>query len=170
VKTKDTFQSPLSLILNLPEVKVSISRNTEDYFLYLDSSPITSPIYTSGKPEEPSSSFTFPPHLYFPSSHDIFPELHSQHPKVVERLVVQSFEVFENIPFSPRFSSPRLSMAGAGGVGGAVDARQAQPPRIFVKVATRYDPLVLPFFLHDLPKTYMKNLPKFMGEGDLTTT
>jgi hypothetical protein len=162
-------------ILSFPEVKVYVSQNPEDYFLYPDSSPITSPIYTSGKPEEPSSSFPFPPHLDLPSSHDIFPELHSQHPEVVERSVDQSFEVFENLLFSPRISSPRLSMAGVGGVGvggvgGAGAGGQAQPPRIFSKVAARYAPLVLPVVLHDLPENYMKNLPKFMGEGDLTTT
>jgi hypothetical protein len=41
---------------------------------------------------------------------------------------------------------------------------------IFSKVAARYAPLVLHVVLHDLPETYMKNLPKFMGEWDLTTT
>jgi hypothetical protein len=35
-------------------------------------------------------------------------------------------------------------------------------------VASRYDPLVLPVPLHDLPENYMKNLSKFIGEGDLT--
>jgi hypothetical protein len=30
--------------------------------------------------------------------------------------------------------------------------------------------LVLPAILHDLPENYMKSLPKFTGEGDLTTT
>ena len=38
----------------------------------------------------------------------------------------------------------------------------------------RYLPDTLPWSslapLHDLPENYMKNLPKFMGEGDLTTT
>jgi hypothetical protein len=60
------------LVLSFPEVKVFVSRNPEEYFLYLDSSPITSPIYTSGKPEEPSSSFPFPPHLDILSPHDLF--------------------------------------------------------------------------------------------------
>jgi hypothetical protein len=59
---------------------------------------------------------------------------------------------------------------GVGGVGGAGVGGQAQPPRIFSKVASRYAPLVLPVVLHDFPENYMKNLPKFMGEGDLTTT
>jgi hypothetical protein len=44
------------------------------------------------------------------------------------------------------------------------------PFRAFTKVATRYAPLVLPVPLHNLPENYMKNLPKFTGEGDLTTT
>jgi len=58
-------------------------------------------------------------------------------------------------------------MVGVGGVGAG---GQGQPPRIFSNVATRYAPLVLHVVLHDLPEKYMKNLPKFMGEGDLTTT
>jgi hypothetical protein len=41
---------------------------------------------------------------------------------------------------------------------------------MFSKVAARYAPLILPPILHDLPENYMKNLPKFTGEGDLTTT
>jgi hypothetical protein len=44
------------------------------------------------------------------------------------------------------------------------------PPRIFSKVATRYAPLSLPTNLHDLPDNYMKILPKFIGDGVLTTT
>jgi hypothetical protein len=39
---------------------------------------------------------------------------------------------------------------------------------IFAKVAARYAPLALPAVLHDLPEKYMKSLPKFTGEGDLT--
>jgi hypothetical protein len=161
-------------ILSLPKVKVFVSQNLEDYFLYPDSSPITSHIYTSGKPEGLSSSFPFPPHLDLSFSHDIFLELYSQHPKLVERSVDHSFEAFKNLLFSPRVPSPRISMVGAGGVGvgGAVgtgDDGQAQPPRIFGKVTARYAPLFLPTILHDLPENYMKNLPKLMGEGDLTT-
>ena len=59
-----------------------------------------------------------------------------------------------------------------GGVEGAGGKGQGQPPqsRIFSKVASKYAPLALPVVLHDLPKNYMKILPKFMGEGDLTTT
>jgi hypothetical protein len=66
-------------------------------------------------------------------------------------------------------------MASAGGVGivgvgGAGASGQGQNPSIFTKVDAIYPPLVLPIVLHYLPENYMKNLPKFMGEGDLTTT
>jgi hypothetical protein len=67
-----------------------------------------------------------------------------------------------------------MVVVGGGGVGGGGAGGQGQgqppPPRIFSKVAARYAPLVLPVVLHDLPENYMKNLPKFMGEGDLTAT
>jgi hypothetical protein len=63
--------------------------------------------------------------------------------------------------------------AGAGGgvVGGAAGggaSGQVPLPVIFSKVAYRYAPLVLLVPLHDLLENYMKNLPKFTGEGDLT--
>ena len=54
---------------------------------------------------------------------------------------------------------------GAGGAGGQ---GQQPPPRVFTKLAARYAPLVLLVPLHELPENYMKNLPKFIGEGDLT--
>jgi hypothetical protein len=61
---------------------------------------------------------------------------------------------------------------GGGGapLGGAGGQGPAPPPRVFAKVAARYAPLVLPVPLHDLPENYIKNLPKFTGEGDLTAT
>jgi len=64
--------------------------------------------------------------------------------------------------------------AGVGGSGGARVGGQknilVQPLRIFAKVAARYAPLVLPAILHDSLENYMKSLPKFIGEGELTTT
>jgi hypothetical protein len=59
-----------------------------------------------------------------------------------------------------------------GGVEGAGGKGQGQPPqsRIFSKVAAKYTPLFIPTVLLDFPKNYMKNLPNFMGEGDLTAT
>jgi hypothetical protein len=43
-------------ILSLPKVRVSIPANPEDYLLYLGSSHIISPIYSSGRSEGPSTS------------------------------------------------------------------------------------------------------------------
>jgi ribonuclease HI len=60
------------------------------------------------------------------------------------------------------------AQGGAGGGGGAPGGGQVPVPGIFAKVAARYAPLVLPVPLHDLPENYMKSLPKFTGEGDLT--
>jgi hypothetical protein len=78
--------------------------------------------------------------------------------------------------FNSRSSFPRHQMVvvGGGGVGGAGEGGgqgpPPPPPKIFAKVAAKYTPLVLPPVLHDLPKNYTKNLPKFTREGDLTTT
>jgi hypothetical protein len=75
----------------------------------------------------------------------------------------------ETSPHTFQGSGSNLSMAvhGGGAPGGPVGG-QAPLPRIFAKVAARYAPLVLPVPLHDLPENYMKILPKFIGEGDLT--
>ena len=59
---------------------------------------------------------------------------------------------------------------GVEGGGGGSQGPPPLPPRIFSKVVDIYDPLILPPILHDLPENYMNNLPKFMGEGDLTAT
>jgi hypothetical protein len=48
---------------SFPEVKFSVLRNPEEHFLYPDSSPIGSPVYTSCKFEETSPRFCFPPLL-----------------------------------------------------------------------------------------------------------
>jgi hypothetical protein len=65
-------------------------------------------------------------------------------------------------------------MDGVGGVrGGGAGGHgniPVHPPRIFSKFVARYAPLALPSILHDLPDNYMKSLPKFTGEGDLTAT
>jgi hypothetical protein len=80
----------------------------------------------------------------------------------------------ESSPNTVPNSSPNLTMAGqnvgggGGGVGGGGGGNQIPVPVIFAKVAARYAPLVLPAALHDLPENYMKSLPKFTGEGDLT--
>jgi hypothetical protein len=61
-----------------------------------------------------------------------------------------------------------VAQGGARGGAGAPGGGQVPLPGIFSKVAARYASLVLPVPLHDLPENYMKSLPKFTGEGDLT--
>jgi hypothetical protein len=73
----------------------------------------------------------------------------------------------EPSPHILRASVSNLSMATHGGTGagggapGGPAGSQAPLLGIFAKVASRYAPLVLPVPLHDLPKNYMKSLPKF---------
>jgi hypothetical protein len=186
-KGKGPISIPASIdIPSVPEVKIPASRSFEEYILHSDSTPVGSPVYISCKSEEPSPHLSFPPFSDFLSPDGQFLEPLSLHPKVTER----SLHIFENPLYNLQVSSPRLSMAvvGGGGVGGG-GARGGggggghgagggggggqgppPPPRIFAKVAARYAPLVLPVPLHDLPENYMKNLPKFTGEGDLTAT
>jgi hypothetical protein len=159
-------------VISSPEAKVLVSQNSEEYILYPDSPPIGSPIYISCKYEKTNPHFPFPPLLYFPSPNGLFLELPSPYPDLVERSPLQSLEVFGNPLFSSQSLSPRLPMGGVGGAGGGGTGGQGQgqalPPRIFSKVAVRYTPLFLPVVLHDLPKNYIKNPPKFMGEENLT--
>jgi hypothetical protein len=85
--------------------------------------------------------------------------------------VQQSFEIFDNIHYSPHISSPKPTMVGVVGHGGGGKVNPPLPPlRIFSKVVAKYDPLALSIYLHDLPDNYMKRLPKFIREGDMTST
>jgi hypothetical protein len=77
-----------------------------------------------------------------------------------------SIYIFENPLYNVLASSPRISMATFGGGGGGGQG-PPPPPMIFAKVDAIYAPLVLPVPLHDLPQNYMKNLPSFIGEGEL---
>jgi hypothetical protein len=65
-----------------------------------------------------------------------------------------------------------MIVVGAGGVGGARGGGDGHgpplPPRIFAKVSIRYAHVVLLVTLHDLLENYIKTLPKFTREGDLT--
>jgi len=65
-----------------------------------------------------------------------------------------------------------MVVAGGGGTGGGGGGGKGKPlpPMIFSIEVSNYAPLVLPPVLHDLSENYMKNLPKFIGEGDLTST
>jgi hypothetical protein len=92
----------------------------------------------------------------------------------------ESLLIFQN----PLYKFPQITMATTGGgdggfiggggggapLGGDGGQGPAPPPRVFVKDVARYAPLVLLVPLHDLPENYIKNLPKFTGEGDLTVT
>jgi hypothetical protein len=84
---------------------------------------------------------------------------------------ISSF-LHQNLPVSPDskvcFTPPFPATKSMAGVGGGGSGPNVPPPGIFAKVAARYAPLVLPAVLHDLPDNYIKNLPKFTGEGELT--
>jgi hypothetical protein len=163
-------------VLNSPEVRVFIPENLEDYPLYSGSSHIISPNYSLGRSEGPSTSSQFPSKIDYssisrdPSPFDYISFLHYYLLEAIKDLVQQSFEIFDNLHYIPHISSPKSTMAGVGGGGSAQVNTPPPPPRIFPKVVARYSPLSLPTNLHDLPENYMKSLPKFIGEGDLTTT
>jgi hypothetical protein len=122
--------------------------------------PVGSPDYISCKFEEPSPRIPFHPSSLFSSFEE----------------AKDSLLVFQNPLYNTLFSYPIVSMETTGGGGGGAPrggrGGQGPPltPRFFTKVASRYAPLVLPVPLHDLPKNYMKNLSRFIGEGDLTAT
>jgi hypothetical protein len=145
------------------------SPNSEECVTHSVSTPVGSPDFVSCKSEESS------PRVPYLSSSD-FP---------LREENKESLLIFQN----PLYNFPQITMAATGGggggfigggggfiggggggapLGGAGGQGPAPPPRVFVKVAARYAPLVLPIPLHDLPKNYIKNLPKFTGEGDLT--
>jgi hypothetical protein len=134
-------------------------------------------------PSEPSTSYSPRFHTKNPKTDysEIRIEIHQTFPSInkgkgpLERSL--SFDIpsflrqnFLVSPYSkecvtPLSSTPK-SMAGVGGGGGG--QQNVPPPRVFAKLAARYAPLVLPVPLQDLPENYIKNLPKFTGEGDLT--
>jgi hypothetical protein len=150
---------PSFIQLNFPT-----SPNSKECVTHSVSTPAGSLDFISCKSEEPS------PHIPYHSSSD-FP-LHEENK--------YSLLIFRN----PLYDFPLIAMVSAEGggggfiggggggapVGGAGGQGPSHPPRVFAKVAARYSPLVLPIPLHDLPENYIKNLPKFTGEGDLTAT
>jgi hypothetical protein len=123
------------------------------------------PIHTICQPDftQLNDLETFERTLSLPLSYDrfSFPEVSSPYFR-------------ESSPHTFRTSASNLTMAAQGGAGagggvpGGPTGGQVPLPGIFTKVAARYAPLVLPVLLHDLPENYMKSLPKFTGEGDLT--
>jgi hypothetical protein len=53
--------------------------------------------------------------------------------------------------------------------GAQVNPPPPPPTKFFNKVVARYAPLVLPTNINDLSDNYVKKLPKFNGESDVTT-
>jgi hypothetical protein len=146
-------------------INLSVTQGLEEVSTPTDSTPVGSPIYISCKSEEPSPHLPSLPFPTFTSPGKKFPDFFPLHPGEAR----ESLYIFANPLYNAPISSPRSSMAIAGGGAGGVGGQgQQPPPRVFTKVAARYAPLVLPVPLHDLPENYMKNLPKFTGEGDLT--
>jgi hypothetical protein len=155
----------LSIVGISPTLQLNLvtRHSPEEYFTHPVSTPVGSPDYISCKSEEPI------PRIPYQSSLDFSPCKESK----------DSLLIFQN----PLYNFPLITMAAVGGGGGGVvgggggggapggGARgqgPVPPPSVFAKVVERYAPLVLPIPLHDLPKNYIKNFPKFTGEGDLT--
>ena len=80
----------------VPEVKVLVPRNSEDYISYPDSNHIGSLVYISCKSKEPGPHFPFPPFSDFLSPNGQFPEPPSPHPEIVEG----SLAVYKNPLFN----------------------------------------------------------------------
>jgi hypothetical protein len=161
-----------SSVVDIPsflQLNFSTSPNSEECVTHSVSTPIGSPNFFSCKSEEPS------PLIPYLSSSD-FP---------LREENKDSLLIFRN----PLYNFPQIMMAAVGGggggfigggggfirgggggapLGGAGGQGPAPPPRVFAKVAAKYAPLVLPIPLHELPENYIKKLPKFTGEGDLT--
>jgi hypothetical protein len=125
---------------------------------------------TSSRPEVRSEI-----HQSFPSIHKGKGPLESASTIDIPAFLRQNFPVSSDSKecVTHSFSTPK-SMAVVGGGGGGAPGGggggqgKVPPPRVFAKVAARYAPLVLLVPLHDFPENYIKNLPKFTGEGDLT--
>jgi hypothetical protein len=73
-------------------------------------------------------------------------------------------------PFSPRSIAPVSPVRNPSSPVQTPMARENPPKtRMEFTIASRYGPLVLPQPLNSLPTDgYLKKLPKFMGEGDIT--
>jgi hypothetical protein len=158
------------ILIDIPSnlnINLFVTQGLEEVSTPMNLTPVGSPIYISYKSKEPSPHSPSPPFPTFTSPgkkfHDFFP----LDPKEVRAPLY----MFANPLYNTPISSPRSSMAATrGGAEGERGQGQQPPPRVFTNVAAKYAPLVLPVPLHDLPENYMKNLPKFIGEGDLTTT
>jgi hypothetical protein len=176
IKTKTSLTASYATMGNTPALKLIpidipstlnpfITQGLEEVSTYTDSTLVGSPIYISSKSEESSPQIPSSPFSSSTSPGKKFPDFSPFHPRESR----ESLYIFTNPLYNASISSPRLSMVvGGGGAGGIGGQGQQLPPRVFTKVTARYTPLVLPVPVHDLLENYMKNLPKFIGEGDLT--
>jgi hypothetical protein len=126
------------------------------------------------EPLSPLSSFLLSPELiYRPSS---IPSYSPEHipsfslffPSGTQTLGEEAFKTFYN----PSFDHQKLLldiMAGNVNQPNKPNQPPPPPPRVFNKAATRYAPIVLPANLNDLPDNYLKMLPKFSSENEVTT-
>jgi hypothetical protein len=103
---------------SLLKVPFSISQNSDNYPIYLNSTPVDSPTYSPCESEETS------PH--FPnSSFSSFLSLDNQSPKTIlpySSITKRLPHLFKNLPYSSQVSASKSSMAAArgGGDGGSV--------------------------------------------------
>jgi hypothetical protein len=142
------------------------SPNSEECVTHSVSTPVASPDFLSCKSEELS------PHVPYFSSPDFPPHEENKDSLLIFRNPLYEFP---QITMETTGGGGRGFIGGGGGFiegggGGAGGQGPTPPPRVFAKVAARYAPLVLPIPLHYLPENYIKNLPKFTREGDLTAT
>jgi hypothetical protein len=137
--------------------------------LYLDLTPIDSPIYSSYEFGETSSFHLGPSFSIFLCLDDQFPTTFLSHSRTTHNL--PSFRELSPHTLQVSASNPSMATHRGAGVGGSVVGgvaggsigSQVPLPGIFSKVLARYAPLVLSVPLHDLLENYMKHLPKFTG-------
>jgi len=153
---------------------IDTSPNIEEYTINSDSTLAGSPVYISCRFQDPSPHIPYHPSLVFSSLEE------------AKDLLLVFQNPLYNTPF-PYLVVPMVVVEGGGGGvfggggggvfggggggaprGGVGGKGPPLPSRVFTKVVVRYVPLVLPVPLHGLPENYIKKLPKFIEEGDLT--
>jgi hypothetical protein len=114
---KRSISLPTSIdISSVPKIQSTTSQNSEEYTVYLDSTPVGSPVYTSCESEETSPHFPVPYFSNFLSPDGQFSETFPLYPDITER----SPHIFKSLLYNLQVSPSKLSMvaAGGGGVGG----------------------------------------------------
>jgi hypothetical protein len=167
-RTTSVIQKDKNPTVNLSAVNIlptlhldfSTSLSLKEYTIHSDSTPVGSPNYITCKSEEPSPRIPYHPSLFFLS-----------HKEAKDSLLVFQKPLYNTSSPYPVVLMEVAGGGGGGSLGGGMGGQgPPTPPRFFAKVAMRYVPLILPIPLHELPENYIKRLPKFTREGDLTTT